>query len=158
MARTSAAIRRQAVKTTADGEALVAAARAYIGVPFRHAGRSMQGVDCIGLLLCAAHDAGVTTYDETHYGTAVDTDRLRRQIEEVCALVWSPVDTDDPRDEAQPGDVLLFQVMASPQHTGMFTGEGFVHAYQGVGYVVETPLEGRWLRRVVAVYRWVGGP
>jgi len=47
----------------------VEAARSYLGVPFRHLGRNRNGLDCVGLVLCAAHDVGLlggidyTTYD-----------------------------------------------------------------------------------------------
>lgn len=32
--------------------AIITAARAQLGTPFRHQGRSAQGVDCVGLLIC----------------------------------------------------------------------------------------------------------
>ena len=37
-------------------ETFVAAARGYVGVPWRHLGRSRTGVDCIGLVLLAARE------------------------------------------------------------------------------------------------------
>ena len=37
------------------------AARAYIGVPWQHHGRSRHGLDCVGLLFLASRDIGTLT-------------------------------------------------------------------------------------------------
>ena len=46
---------------TADS--FIAAARTYIGVPWQHQGRSRHGIDCVGLLVCVAHDLGIPVDD-----------------------------------------------------------------------------------------------
>ncbi|OFX14029.1 MAG: hypothetical protein A2W00_04515 [Candidatus Eisenbacteria bacterium RBG_16_71_46] len=117
------------------------------------------------MLLCAAHDIGLTDYEDVHYSRIVNPDRLQRQIEAVCERV--------PDGAARPGDLLLFSMRGSAQHVGMVTevardawlvarnGKGeetnverFIHTYQSVGRVVEHALAGAWRRRLVATYRW----
>ena len=44
------------------GDLIVAEARRWIGVRWRHQGRSRSGVDCIGLCLCAVEAATGTAF------------------------------------------------------------------------------------------------
>lgn len=135
---------------SADPEALVAAARAYLGVPYHHCGRNRQGVDCLGLLVLVGRDLGLPVQDEESYSQIVNAARFRAGIEAHCASV--------PPAEMAPGDVLLFSVQRSPQHLAMLTVAGpdpqMIHAYQTAGKVVEHGLSGAWPRRLVAVFRW----
>jgi hypothetical protein len=52
------------VTTRAD---LLAAARAYLGTPWHHMGRNRRRLDCVGLLLCAARDAGLDVAEPAPY-------------------------------------------------------------------------------------------
>lgn len=47
---------------------VVVAARRWIGVPWRHQGRTRAGIDCIGLLVLVAADLGLSAYDSPGYG------------------------------------------------------------------------------------------
>ena len=42
-----------------SGASLYAAAIEYVGVPFRHKGRSRAGLDCAGLVFVACRDCGI---------------------------------------------------------------------------------------------------
>ena len=42
----------------ADPSAIVAAARTWLGVPWRHQGRTRQGVDCAGLVVLVGRGLG----------------------------------------------------------------------------------------------------
>lgn len=44
------------------------AARAYIGTPWQHHGRSRHGLDCVGLLFLASRDIGKPFEDFLGYG------------------------------------------------------------------------------------------
>jgi cell wall-associated NlpC family hydrolase len=132
------------------GDDLVQQARQYLGVPYYHCGRDRHGLDCLGLLLRVAHDLGLTEWDETGYSEQVDTARMRRKIEEFCDYVGAG--GTDP----EPGDVLLFSIKGSPQHLGLATDQGVIHAYQSAGRVTEHALDCTWKRRLVAVFSWKG--
>ena len=138
-----------------SGEAMAEAARKYLGVPFEHTGRSHFGVDCIGLLVCVAHDLELTDYDNRNYSRVVNTDFLRTEIEKFCDLV--------PNSDVRVGDVLLFTVNGNPQHCGLVTqieagATSFIHAEETVGKVVETRLIMTWADRLERVYRWRTSP
>lgn len=136
-------------------ETLITAARSYSGVRFLHAGRSRQGLDCVGLLIVAARDAGLLSdYDHRDYGQVINPDILRAEIERFCLPIAA--------EQMQAGDVLLFAIAGSAQHVGLCaqagsSGARVLHAYQSAGKVVEHALDGRWQRRLVAVYRFRGG-
>jgi len=49
-------------------EAVGAAARAWLGIPWRHQGRSARGVDCAGLVVLVARELGLADYDKQTYG------------------------------------------------------------------------------------------
>ena len=90
-------------------EALIAAARGYIGVPWRHQGRSRFGIDCVGLLVCAAHDLGIQVADMRAYEREPRAHDLACMLRRHCVSV--PV--------ARPGDIVL---MGRPStHVGILT-------------------------------------
>ena len=47
--------------------AIVAAARSWLGVPWRHQGRARQGIDCAGLVVLVGRGLGLTDYDTAAY-------------------------------------------------------------------------------------------
>src|SRR5699024_7702666 len=54
--------------TTSERHGLVRAARGWVGVRWRHQGRSRDGVDCGGLLVVAMADIGKRVRDRRAYG------------------------------------------------------------------------------------------
>lgn len=126
----------------ARSDALIAAARAYLGTPFAHQGRSRHGLDCVGLLVLAARDAGARIEDRADYpadpGGLLPVE-LARQF--------------DPVEAREPGDILLMRFAGEPQHLALFTGGTVLHCYTTVRRVVEHRLDTRWARRVVQAYR-----
>lgn len=132
---------------------LVAAARAYLGVPFRHQGRSAAGLDCLGLLMAVARDLALpmAAADETNYGRSPDAPYLKSRLDAVLERV-SRVEL---RSE---GRVALFRFasMAGGHHLGLTTEIGLIHAYAQARAVVETCRPRHWWRATVAVYRVPG--
>lgn len=135
------------------GAALVDRARAYLGVPWRHLGRSRAGVDCIGLVLLAAADAGLSLPDPAPYEREPQGARLLDGI----AAHGRRVAT------AQPGDVLVFRLGGYGGHVGIATTHrtyrvpGVLHAYAPRRHVVEQPIDGELQRALVAVFRLAEG-
>lgn len=114
-----------------SGEAIVAAARAMLGAPFRLHGRAADGVDCVGLVAAALGQAAGTAYglrsaDAARAAAALARAGLRR--------VTTPA----------PGDVALARPGPLQLHLMIWTGAGFVHAHAGLGRVVETPGDPGW--------------
>lgn len=94
-----------ATSSTATGQALVAAAEKYLGVPYVWGGESLDegGLDCSGLVLRAMTDLGVegiprTAREQMTVGTAVGS-----------------------LAEALPGDLLVF---GGGTHIGIYVGNG----------------------------------
>lgn len=136
---------------------LVDCAREYTGVRFVHAGRSMNGLDCVGLLLVAAWGAGLKIENTKSYSPIVNGERVQYEL----GLACSPIGGREP----QPGDVILFNISGSPQHTAVITciddDTGLIymiHAHQGIGKVIEQRLDKGWTDRIVDIYEWNGNP
>lgn len=90
-------------------EALIAVARGYLGVPWQHQGRSRHGIDCVGLLVCAAHDLGIPVEDMRAYEREPRAHDLACLLRRHCVSVRV----------ARPGDIVL---MGRPStHVGILT-------------------------------------
>lgn len=129
---------------------VVAAARAYLGVRFRHQGRSRHGLDCVGLLLLAFRDVGRVYRDVPAYGRTPWKDGLR----EAVASQLQPV----PLDDMQPGDVALIRFDKEPQHVALIGdyltgGLSLIHSYAIVRRVTEQRLDEAWRANILEVYR-----
>ena len=136
-------------------QAIVDAARAWIGTPYLHQA-SLQGAgsDCLGLLrgvwrACLGPEPmTVPAY------TADWSEPSRREDLFDAANQW--LIAKDIGDEA-PGDVLLFRMRigAVAKHLGIVGRTGadasFIHAYTGHG-VLETALTAPWRRKIAARY------
>jgi cell wall-associated NlpC family hydrolase len=134
-------------------EAFVAAARTYLGVPWRHLGRSTTGVDCIGLVLLAAREAGLDLDDPAPYAREPQGARLLAGVLAHGRRV----------PEARRGDVLVFRMGIYAGHLGIATthraygGPAVLHAYAPHRHVVEQPMDAELRRALVATVRVTGG-
>ncbi len=130
-------------------ETLIQTARDYIGTPFHFGGRLKGvGIDCGGLLVCAAGELGMKLEVDPAYTRQASFDALRNALDRHANQIKG----------ARPskGDILLFSARMMPGHCGLFTGEGtFIHAYDSpsVCAVVETELDEGWQDRIVRIYR-----
>lgn len=125
---------------------LVTAARAYLGVPFRHQGRNKLGLDCAGLVVVALADIGIVVDDEVGYSLNPHKGRLEACIARNTFLKEISV------DQITTGDVLLIAFKQAPQHVAIKTDNGIIHATSQLGKVVEhgfSPLFGK----IVGAYR-----
>jgi cell wall-associated NlpC family hydrolase len=130
------------------------AARAYLGVPWRHLGRSREGLDCIGLVLLAARDCGIDADDPAPYAREPSSQLLRQEL----ARYLDPASIADPR----PGDVLVFNLGLYAGHVGIagkhpdYGCLSVIHAYAPRRCVVEECL-GAEIETMTGVYRVRGG-
>jgi len=136
---------------------IIACARNYVGVRFRHQGRDrVTGLDCLGLLIVSARDAGIrlhgkcpTMLDVVDYGHLPDMHRLRSMLEQYLQPVAYP----------QVGDVVLLTVEGRAQHLALVSDYpqpqalGMIHAYAGARRVVEHRLDDAWRQQIVQSYQ-----
>lgn len=132
--------------------AIVTSARACLGTPFAHQGRVVGvGLDCAGLAVHAVRAAGVDVLDFSGYGRTPNKGRLAAALDAQPMLERVA----DIADRAA-GDILLMRFLGEPQHVGICTGAGIIHAYESVGACCEHDLCSKWAARIVRVYRVKG--
>lgn len=135
-----------AVCVTSYADDLIAAARAYDRVPFRHQGRTCSGIDCIGLIVCAARDAGLDLPDRHDYARDPYGDELERALDETLIRLVHP----------EPAAVGLVRFADSRRHVALLTPERMIHAWDLVGYVCEHAWHPWFQVRTVKFYRIPG--
>ena len=132
-----------------SADAFVAAARSYVGVPWRHLGRARTGADCIGLVLLAAREVGVELPDPAPYAREPQGTRL---LEGILAHATRVAD-------ALPGDVLLFRLGLYGGHVGIASLHptwgvpACLHAYAPRRQVVEQPMDAELRAALLGAFR-----
>lgn len=124
-------------------EDIIEYAQRCVGVPYMHAGRSIHGMDCIGLLCYIADMIGYQHHGNQFraYEPTPDGVTLEREL---CS-VFDRID----RDETMPGDVLVFRIGRYPRHVGiLLPHDQLIHTYSGVGRVVRHILAEPWVSRI----------
>src|SRR5690606_33732275 len=100
-------------------------------VNWRHQGRSRMGIDCVGLLIVAAADLGITIPDMKGYRRSPEP---RLFLEHIRA-------NSNPETEPLPGNFGIFRDGTQPCHVGIFASKyeqvSLLHAYAGTGIVME---------------------
>lgn len=139
-----------------NAEVLVRA-QEWLGTPYRHqASCKGAGTDCLGLLRGVWREIyGAEPRAVPAYTADWDEPSGREELLHAAQGLLQAV----PRDEAVPGDVLLFRMRpgAVAKHLGIMVETGataaFIHAYSGHG-VVTSPLSAPWQRKIAAVFRF----
>lgn len=122
---------------------LVSQVRSYVGVPWRHQGRSMHGVDCIGLVGLTYKGVGVDWEeflgfrDQRDYSRGPQQDLLRT-ISRLCEPIESVIDGCLV--------VMKFPQERYPRHVGLYAYGNLIHADARKGEVVEHGYRGLWKR------------
>lgn len=135
-------------------DAILAAARRYLGTPYHHQGAlAGAGCDCLGLIRGVWRDLyGSEPEIPPPYGpdwgevgqTEFLLDAARRHLVPV------------PLGETQRGDVLIFRMRPGSiaKHAAILTGpDRMIHA-QSRDKVREVTMNSWWLRRAVAAFSW----
>jgi cell wall-associated NlpC family hydrolase len=135
---------------------LVTAARARVGTPFRHLGRSGSAVDCVGFGALVYLDCGVQLPVPRHYGRKPFRGDLMRLLIEALGEPFSR----SPLAELQPGDVCTFRFRTEPHHVALiadapYGGLSMIHADSTPTNrcVVEHRLDDWWRERLTAAFR-----
>jgi NlpC/P60 family putative phage cell wall peptidase len=138
-------------------EAIVVAARSWLGTPYHHQA-SLKGVgsDCLGLIrgiwreLFGPEPETMPAYTRD-WGNATGSETL------LAAAARHLVMLDD-MGAAGLGDVLVFRMrdQGVAKHAGILTGPSrLVHAQEGLG-VIEIELGRWWRRRAAAAFGFPG--
>jgi cell wall-associated NlpC family hydrolase len=132
---------------------LIEEARKYLGVPWKHQGRTMNGVDCVGFLILAFKALDIPILEIKGYSRNPDGVALKKIMDD------QPNFIEVPKSEIRPGDILLFKIRKHPQHVALVvpsnTGDlGIIHSYNGgMKKVIEHNLADYWRTRIISAYR-----
>jgi len=136
--------------------AIVTTAREYLGTKWQHQGRLKgKSIDCLGLLVCIAREFGAKVKkDRTDYDNRkIDTDAMREILRYYMKEITFK--------EAVSGDIILFKMNGSPQHLGLKTNKGMIHANMRTRFVREDSIDPKLRADIVCCYdfkpwEWVG--
>lgn len=131
---------------------LAEAAQKLVGTRFMRQGRTLLGVDCVGLLIVAAREIGVnlSQYDNRTYSHNPDPKDLKQRLD--AGL--------QPATEIGVGSVLLLNGQAGTQHIAIVAecamGLTVVHASNLRGCVIEHRMTKSFRETVAAIYTLKG--
>jgi hypothetical protein len=141
-----------------DREAIIEAARACVGTPFRHQGRRPGhggGLDCLGIV----RHAGIVTsfipaeFDFRNYGPFPNADFIARELDRMLDRVIGGLEF------ALDGDVPLF-ADERWSHMGVLSQEAgtatLIHTTRMDRFCIEHHLDAEWRRRVRGIWRFRG--
>lgn len=136
--------------------AIVAAARGWLGTPYRHqASLRHVGCDCLGLVrgvwreVMGVEPEAVPSY-APDWAEAAGVETLAHAAQRHLDIVACA--------DAQAGDVVLFRWRAAcvAKHAAILTAPAMmIHAHDGIA-VCEVPLSGWWRRRMAFAFRFPG--
>lgn len=127
--------------------AIVAAARACLGVPFRFQGRDPAiGLDCVGLVDFAYRAVGAKPVLPAVY--ALRGGDLRDAEARLSAGGFVSIEG----GAVGAGDLLVLRPGARQLHLAVHSGPAFIHADLGLRRVVETPGHPPW--PLLGSWRW----
>jgi hypothetical protein len=130
----------------------------YLGTPFRHRGRTVSGLDCVGLVVLVARELGLEVQDLKLYGREPTGELLQGIFREHLG---------PPKPAGRPleiDDVLLLQLpgQLDQGHAGLVCphpyGQGIIHSYAEVGRVIVQRIDQRRRSQIREVYSWPGNP
>ena len=138
--------------------AVIAAARGWLGTPYRHqASARGAGADCLGLVRGVWREAiGPEPEAPPPYTPDWSEPSREERLLAACLRHMRP----RPAAEARAGDVLLFRMRVNgpAKHLGILIEAGdaareprMIHAYSGRG-VVSSSIGPSWRRRIAAAF------
>lgn len=99
---------------------IVEEARSYLGVPFKHHGRSRRGLDCAGLLYVVYNELIGVHADFLNYPNQIRSGLIFRVIRDYAIRIKP--------QEAGPGDLILMNFAGVSMHLGIVTDHGIIHS------------------------------
>lgn len=122
----------------------------YIGIPYQNKGRDFLGIDCWGLVrLVYSEQYGINlpSFSDNYISESTEIiQELIAQYKEGWDVTTTP----------EQGDVILFNVLGTLSHVGIYLGNNsFMHAREGKGtVVVESTTSREWQKRIAGYYKY----
>lgn len=141
-------VKTKCFSTSLDKEqkrAIIQQARRYIGIPWRHQGRTPTGVDCVGLLFLVVKDVTGANIEFLNYSRWPHPELLRANLKKFLIVIR--------KDELEPGDIVLMRSGGVVCHVGFYGDGTLIHANLFEQKVVEHRLDSQWEKSVVGCYR-----
>lgn len=120
----------------------------YVGTPYLHAGRDLNGLDCWGLIIAIYRDLGINIWDyKEFYAPSNEWDASVFLKAYILQNEWYPVKS------FRTYDALLFKNMIGiGTHVGVVIDEfHFIHSARKIGTVI-TPIS-LWEDKIMGIYR-----
>lgn len=130
-------------------DAFIDAARAMLGVKWRHQGRQAWAVDCLGLVVLALRAAGREVQDREGYPRDPQREGMREELARQCG---------EPGEWVHGGIALMRWPGAElPSHVGILVNGGdewrLIHSYSGGnGCTVEHRVDDHWRGLILEVF------
>ncbi|MHC4072997.1 MAG: NlpC/P60 family protein [Planctomycetota bacterium] len=131
---------------------IVECAHTLIGVPFRHQGRDLRGIDCVGVPIYIAKDLGIKEWNSVAYPPRPNMALFEKLIRDTGSreVLYG---------ERAHGDMLRVMSFRFPVHIGIYVvspgGQEFmIHAFQPFKKVIKTPLNAQEWKKVHSVWRF----
>ena len=135
---------------------IVAEARKWVGVPYRHQGRGARGIDCVGLLIEVANGVGHPggrAERLQHHAAGLAAARARATTQ-----LWKPA----RQDRLIPGDLAVFwgwnrpSRSISPSSASTPGGMTIIHSFSKFDKVVEQSWNRLWAKKFHCLYNLPG--
>lgn len=123
----------------------------YLGVPFKHQGRDLSGLDCYGLLICIYADLGIKLFDIEEDYTTDWSWKSKNYFLENAHKDWEEV------KEARLFDAVGFKNSKGVlNHAGvMLDRDRFINTNRA-GTVINRASDSKWQKRFYGFYRHKG--
>jgi len=136
----------------ARADDIVAKATELQGTRYKHVGRTLNGLDCAGLLVYVAKDLGISDFDSIAYSR-------RPNVKEFTAAMVSAGCRRLRHSEREHGDILRFSIEGWPVHVGIYEvdqkGQEWVtHAYLPHKQVTRERLRPELEKAISTVWRF----
>lgn len=122
---------------------------ARLRVRYMHQGRTVHGLDCIGMILyvLSKHDALPVDFERRNYGRLPMAELLQK-ASTYCHEILEPVD----------GCLVLVQWPGDsrPSHAALYASGNLIHCYAGIGRVVEHGFRQKWVKWATNFYKLPG--
>lgn len=94
---------------------IIAVARETVGTPWRHQGRTLRGIDCVGVIVYTGRNTNSFDYDWTEYRRKSQYPEIFKQFSDPDKVGATVIG----KNEARPGDIILLKDKVYPCHCGI---------------------------------------